>query len=158
MRQGYYWPTMKYDAIDFVCKCESCQLHSNMNHRPHTDLRALQSPWPFAQWGLDILGPFPLAPGQRKFLIVGIDYFIKWVEAVLLVRITEQNATEFLRQSIVCRFGVPECIMTDNGTQFTGRRFTKYCASLRINLVHTSVACPQANGQVEVTNRTICQG
>ncbi|GMH25591.1 hypothetical protein Nepgr_027434 [Nepenthes gracilis] len=158
MRQGYYWPTMKYDAVDFVRKCENCQVHGNLNRQPHTELRALQSPWPFAQWGLDILGPLPIAAGQRKFLMVGIDYFTKWVEATPLARITEQNATEFLRQSIVCRYGVPECVITDNGTQFTGKRFSRYCARLRINLIHTSVAYPQANGQVEVTNRTILHG
>ncbi|GMH01827.1 hypothetical protein Nepgr_003666 [Nepenthes gracilis] len=91
----------------------------------HTELHYLQSPWPFAQWGLDILGPLPMAAGQRKFLIVGIDYFTKWVEAVPLAKITEQNATKFLRQGIVCRFGIPEVVVTNNGTQFTGKRFTK---------------------------------
>ena len=49
------------------------------------------SPWPFAQWGLDIMGPFPIAMRQLKFLIVGIDNFTKWVEAETLATITEKN-------------------------------------------------------------------
>ncbi|GMH07488.1 hypothetical protein Nepgr_009328 [Nepenthes gracilis] len=149
---------MKRDAVEFVRRCESCQVHGNVTHQPHTELHYLQSPWPFAQWGLDILGPLPMAGGQRKFLIVSIDYFTKWVEAVPLAKITEQNAMEFLRQGIVCCFGIPEVVVTDNGTQFTEKRFTKYCRDLRIKLVHTSVAHPQANGQVEVTNRTLLHG
>ncbi|GMH19405.1 hypothetical protein Nepgr_021246 [Nepenthes gracilis] len=155
---GYYWPSMKKDALEFVKKCESCQLHGNLHHQPSADLKFLQAPWSFAQWGLDILGPCLIATGQRKFIIAGIDYFTKWVEAAPLAKITEHNALEFLRQSIVCRFGVPEVVVTDNGTQFSGKRFTKYCTSLGIKLVHTSVAYPQANGQVEVTNRTLLHG
>ena len=52
--------------------------------------------WPFAQWGLDILGLFPIGTRQMKFLVVGIDYFTKWVEAELVGRITEQNVRNFI--------------------------------------------------------------
>ena len=52
--------------------------------------------WPFAQWGLDILGPFLVVTRQMKFLVVGIDYFTKWVEAELLVNITQQNVKNFV--------------------------------------------------------------
>ena len=56
----------------------------------------MMAPWPFAQWGLDILGPFPTGTRQMKFLVVGIDYFIKWVEAEPLVKITQQNVKNFV--------------------------------------------------------------
>ena len=55
----------------------------------------MMAPWPFAQWGLDILGPFPLGTRQMKFLVVGIDYFTKWVEAEPLAKITQQNVKNF---------------------------------------------------------------
>ena len=51
----------------------------------------MTAPWPFAQWGLDIMGPFPMAIRQLKFLVVGIDYFIKWIEAEALTTITKKN-------------------------------------------------------------------
>ncbi|GMH08560.1 hypothetical protein Nepgr_010400 [Nepenthes gracilis] len=79
-----YWPTLKRDAMEFVRKCESYQVHGSMMHLPCIELRSLQSPWPFAQWGLNILRPLPLASGQREFLIVEIDYFTKWIKAVPL--------------------------------------------------------------------------
>ncbi|GMH07793.1 hypothetical protein Nepgr_009633 [Nepenthes gracilis] len=82
---------------NLALKIIRCQVHGTMAHLPHTELHSLQSPWLFAQWGLDVLGPMPLASGQRKFLIVGIDYFTKWVEVAPLRKIIEQNATEFLR-------------------------------------------------------------
>ena len=71
--------------------------------------------WPFAQWGLDILGPFPTGTRQMKFLVVGIDYFTKWVEAEPLAKITQQNVKNFVWKNIVCRFEVPRVLVSDNG-------------------------------------------
>jgi hypothetical protein len=82
--------------------------------------------WPFAVWGVDILGPFPRAVGGYRFLFVAIDKFTKWPEATPVVNITQGAAVAFLK-SIVYRIGVPSCIITDNGTQFTSRIFEEYC-------------------------------
>ncbi|KAI0489255.1 hypothetical protein KFK09_029097 [Dendrobium nobile] len=158
LRQGFYWPTIKQDALEFTKKCNNCQLHSNLTHLPATELSTFQSPWPFAQWGIDIMEPFPIATRQRKFIILAVDYFTKWVEAETLAKITEANAKQFVWKNIICRFGIPAKIITDNGTQFTGKIFTTFCKDLHIQLVHTAVAHPQANGQTEVTNRTILKG
>ena len=75
----------------------------------------MTAPWPFAQWGLDILGPFLVGTRQMKFLVVGIDYFTKWVEAELLASITQQNVKNFVWKNIVCRFGVPKVLVSDHG-------------------------------------------
>ena len=111
-----------------------------------------------AQWGMDILGPFPMASGQWKFLLVAIDYFTKWVEAESLTKITEAKVQNFVWKSIVCRFGLPRTLITDNGRQFTGAGFAEFCEDLNISHNFTSVAHPQANGEAEVTNRTLLQG
>ncbi|KAL0401635.1 UNVERIFIED_CONTAM: hypothetical protein Slati_4193400 [Sesamum latifolium] len=95
LRAGYFWPTMKQDAIRLASKCERCQKHSSLIHQPAEPLTTMLSPCPFMQWGMDIVGPFPLAVGQRKFLLVAIDYFTKWVEAEPLARITEGEAEEY---------------------------------------------------------------
>ena len=79
--QGYYWPTMKSDAADYVKKCDSCQRMSLILKSSVQDLVSITSPWPFAQWGIDIVGPLPTAPAQKKLLLVATDYFSKWIEA-----------------------------------------------------------------------------
>jgi transposase InsO family protein len=78
--------------------------------------------WPFAVWGVDILGPFPRAIGGYRYLFVAIDKFTKLLEATSVVNITQGAAVAFLK-SIVYRFRVPNCIITDHGTQFTSRIF-----------------------------------
>ncbi|KAL0313279.1 UNVERIFIED_CONTAM: hypothetical protein Sradi_5727200 [Sesamum radiatum] len=77
LRAGYFWPTMRQDAIPLVSKCERCQKHSSLIHQQAESLTTMLSPCPFMQWGMDIVGPFPLAAGQSKFLLVAIDYFTK---------------------------------------------------------------------------------
>ena len=91
IRAGYYWPTMMKDAQAYVQSCDKCQRFSNFIRQPSEELTPMTAPWPFAQWGLDIMGPFPTAIWQLKFLVVGIDYFTKWVEAEALATITEKN-------------------------------------------------------------------
>ena len=91
IRAGYYWPTMLKDAQAYVKTCNKCQRFSNLIRQPSEELTPMTAPWPFAQWGLDIMGPFPTAVRQLKFLVVGIDYFTKWVEAEALAIITKKN-------------------------------------------------------------------
>jgi hypothetical protein len=113
--------------------------------------------WPFAVWGVDILGPFPRAVGGYRFLFVAIYKFIKWSEATPMVSITQGAAVAFLN-SIVCRFGVPSHIITDNGTQFKSRLFQEYCEGIGTQLCFTSVSHPRSNDQAERANTEILRG
>lgn len=144
--------------MQYVQKCRNCQLHGPLIHQPGEEMTVITSPCPFSQWGIDIVGPFPLAPGSRKFLIVAIDYFSKWVEVEALRTITDTEVMKFLWQNIFCRYGVPRDLISDNGTQFNSKRIQRWCLDMKITQRFTSVAHPQANGQVEVTNRTIVEG
>ena len=120
-------------------------------------MTSMSSPWPFYQWGIDLVGPFPEAPGRVKFLVVAIDYFTKWVEAAPLATITGKKILKFVWSKIVCRFGIPGLIVSDNGKQFADNPFRDWCNELNLKQKFTSVAHPQANGQIEVTNRILLQ-
>ncbi|XP_074337007.1 uncharacterized protein LOC141674184 [Apium graveolens] len=107
---------------------------------------------------MDILGPFSMASGQRKFIVVAIDYFTKWIEDKALVKITTKKITQFLWENVIRRYGIPCVLVTDNGKQFDNAEFREYCDDTSIELRFTSVAHPQANKQVEVANRIILDG
>ncbi|XP_065621860.1 uncharacterized protein LOC136064257 [Quercus suber] len=115
MRAGYFWPTMQDDASRFVKKCDKCQRFGNIQQLPSEKLTTITSPWPFAQWGIDIIGPLPQGKGQVKFLLVAIDYFTKWVEAEALATITETRIQGFVWKNIICRFEIPRTIISDYG-------------------------------------------
>ena len=94
--QGYWWPNMQREALEYVRKCDQCQRFASSIHQPGGILNPLSSPWPFAQWGLDIVGPFPKVVGNKKYLLVGIDYFTKWVKAEPLANIKDMDAKRFV--------------------------------------------------------------
>ncbi|KAL5544478.1 hypothetical protein UlMin_008262 [Ulmus minor] len=92
---------------------------------------------------------------KMKFAIVAIDYYTKWVEAESLQEITEARTTGFIWRNIICRFGIPHSLVSDNGTQFDSAGLKKLCSDLGIHKHFSSVAHPQSNGQVEAVNKTI---
>nr|KYP51938.1 Pol polyprotein [Cajanus cajan]KYP51944.1 Pol polyprotein [Cajanus cajan] len=104
---------------------------------------------------MDILGPFPLAKDQLKFLLVAIDYFTKWMDACPLAKIMVENVQKFTWKSIICRFGIPHSLVTDNGRQFIAHNFEDFLRELVIKHLPTSVEHPQTNGQAEAANKVI---
>ena len=101
------------------------------------------------------MGPFPMALRQLKFLVVGIEYFTKWVEAEPLATITEKSICTFVWRNIICRYGIPRVLISDNGKQFNNSAFKNFYSELGIKNHYSSPAHPQAKGQVKVTNRTL---
>ncbi|XP_052297264.1 uncharacterized protein LOC127902396 [Citrus sinensis] len=77
LRQGYFWPTMHQDAQEKTRSCVSCQSFANFPSQPPEKLTSMVSPWPFAQWGIDLIGPLPKGRGAATHAIVAIDYFTK---------------------------------------------------------------------------------
>ncbi|XP_022858502.1 uncharacterized protein LOC111379372 [Olea europaea var. sylvestris] len=153
IRYGYYWPTMKKDASEYVKRCDRCQRFGNVIHSPAEDLTNINCSAPFEQWGVDILGPFPVARGQLKFVAVAVEYFTKWAEAEPLTTISEPKLRAFTWRSIICRFGIPKVLITNNDRQFDNQQFRDFCSNLGIDHCLTSVSHPQSNGLAEVTNR-----
>src|SRR5436853_5942734 len=104
-----------------------------------------------------MVGPLQRAPGGYTHLFIAIDKFTKWIEHKPVATITAAKAKEFF-QDIVVRFGVPNRIIKDNGTQFTGSKFKDWCEELGIKICYASVAHPQSNGQVKRANGLVLQG
>ena len=107
---------------------------------------------------LDIVGPFPKAVGNKRYLLVGTDYFTKWVEAEPLANIRDVDAKRFVWKNIVTRFGVPHALNSDNGLQFDSKTFRSYCGELGITNRYSTPAYPQGNGQAEAVNKVIVNG
>ena len=126
-----------------------------MQHVPTEHLTNISSLWPFSTWGIDIVVPLSQGKKQVKFLVVAIDYFTKWVEAEPLAVIIEAKIQHFFWKNIVCRFGFPRVIISDNGRQFDNNKFWDFCRELGIKNHYSSPGHPQANGQTEVINRTL---
>ena len=132
MQTGYFWPTMQMDAVELMKKCDKCQRYGNVQRLLAERLTTTASSWPFAQWGINIVGPQPQGKGQIKFLLVAIDYFTKLVEVKVLATITEARIWSFVWKNIICRFRIPLTIISDNGSQFDSQGFRDFYSNLGI--------------------------
>jgi ribonuclease HI len=124
--QGFYWPTAVADATRIVRSCRGCQFYARQTHLPAQALQTIPITWPYAVWGLDLVGPLQKAPGGFSHLLVTIDKFSKWIEVRPLTSIRSEQAVAFFT-NVIHRFGVPNSIITDSGTQFTGKKFLDFC-------------------------------
>ena len=149
---------MQKEAQEYVKKCDQCQRFAPNVHQPGGVLNLLSSPWPFAQWGLDIVGSFPKATGNKRYLLVDTNYFTKWVEAEPLANIRDVNTKKFVWKNIVTRFEVPHTLISDNGLQFDSKSFKRYYCDLGITNRYSRPTYPQGNGQAETVNKVIVNG
>ena len=122
IRVGYCWPIMQIDTQSNVKECDKFQRFNNIIRQPSEQFIPMNAPWPITQWGLDIMGPFPMAIQQLKFLVLGIDYFTKWVKVEPLATIIEKNVGNFIWKRIICRLGIPESSSLIMGNNLTTTR------------------------------------
>ncbi|CAL9019486.1 unnamed protein product [Prunus brigantina] len=152
---GYYWPTMKNDAYNFVKRCHTCQVHANLSHKPPTLLQDMRTPWLFHTWGLDLIGTIHPPSDGYIWILTATEYFTKWIEAIPLRKATGAAIANFIREYIVCRFGISYKIATDNGTQFVNKQVSSTLIGYGIKHRRSTPYYPQGNGQAEATNKTL---
>ncbi|XP_070049577.1 uncharacterized protein [Nicotiana tomentosiformis] len=135
LRARYYWMTMERDCI-----------------RLHT----MFAPWPFVAWGIDVTGPIePAASNGHRFILVAIDYFTKWVEAVTFKSVTKKAVVDFVHSNIICRFRIPKVIITDNAANLNSHLMKEVCQQFKLMHRNSTSYRPKANGAVEVAKKNI---
>jgi hypothetical protein len=150
-RRAFYWPTALGDAEEHVRRCQGCQYFAKQQHVPAYKLVTIPPTWPFACWGLDMIGPLPTAPGRFNRVLVAIDKFAKWIEVKPVTFPKADRVLDFLDE-LVHRYRLPHCIITDPGSNFNNHQFWEYCENSKIDVRYVSVVHPRANGQVERAN------
>ena len=155
LRMGYYWTSLFKDAKKYVRACNICQRMGQPNHRDEMPLNPQVILEPFERWALDFEGPINPPSNQRVCILVCTDYMTKWVEAKELIKANEESVLTFLFEEIFVRFGVPRELLIDGGPPFNSHGFKATLQKYHINHKMTTPYHPQANCQVESTNKVI---
>jgi hypothetical protein len=95
IRQGFYWPTIICTANRVTRSCKACQKFSPRARAPLQFTKLIAHTWPLQRWGLDIVGPLPMAQGNLKFTFVAVEYFTKWTEGRAISTITAKTTQKF---------------------------------------------------------------
>ncbi|XP_062103284.1 uncharacterized protein LOC133814324 [Humulus lupulus] len=99
---GYYWQYMMTEVRDYAKKCDRCQRFAPTIHQPAQILHSTIAPWPFAKWGLDVVGEFPRVTGGKRYTLLATKYFTKWVVAEAYVTVSKTDTMSFIWKHIIC--------------------------------------------------------
>ena len=155
LRVGYFWPSLFKDCILAVRKCHACQIYDRKMRAPPAPLHPIITVDPVAKWGIDYMICNPHSAGGHTSIIVAVDYFTKWAEAIPTYNNTGQTAALFLFNHIITRFGVPQSIVTDHGSHFRDHMMVELTSKLGLRHENSTPYYPQANGQVEAINKVL---
>ncbi|RDX72203.1 Retrovirus-related Pol polyprotein, partial [Mucuna pruriens] len=147
---------MEADCCQHVRRCMKCQMYADHIKIAPTTLQNLTSPWPFSMWGIDMIGPIePKASNGHRFILMAIDYSTKWVEAESYASVSRNVVSRFIKRNLVCRYGIPADIITDNDTNLNNKVITELCEKFQIRHRNSTPYQPQMNGAVEAANKNI---
>ncbi|WJZ90962.1 hypothetical protein VitviT2T_010076 [Vitis vinifera] len=154
IQSGFWWPSFFKDAHSMCKGCDRCQRLGKLTRRNMMPLNPILIVDIFDVWGIDFMGPFPMSFGH-SYILVGVDYVSKWVEAIPCRSNDHNVVLKFLKDNIFARFGVPKAIISDGGTHFCNKPFETLLAKYGVKHKVATPYHPQTSGQVELANREI---
>ena len=157
IRQRYYWSGQTADIRTWCEKCTVCGARKMPPKRTKGPLQQMAVGAPMERIAIDVVGPLPESKSGNKVIVVVVDYFTKWVEAFALPIQEAELVTERLVENVICRFGVPHEIHSDQGRNFESRVFQETCRLMGIMKTRTTPFNPKSDGLVERMNRTLVQ-
>ncbi|XP_058764942.1 uncharacterized protein LOC131638400 isoform X1 [Vicia villosa] len=154
LQLGFWWPTLFKDAYHHVASCDSCQRTGGIGKREEMPLQSVLEVEVFDCWGIDFVGPFPSSM-SNEYILVGVDYVSKWVEAIASPKADGKTVIKFLKRNIFSRFGTPRVLISDGGSHFWNAPLENVLEQYGVKHKIATPYHPQTNGQVERTNREI---
>lgn len=155
IRKNYYWATCKRDVEDWCASCRICISRKGPSGKGKSPLQVYNVGAPFERIQVDILGPLPVSQSGNKYLLVVVDCFTKWPEALPLKNKRAITIAEALVNQIFSRHGIPLELHTDQGRNFESQLVGELSSILGVKKTRTTALHPQSDGQVERQHRTI---
>src|ERR1044071_2986090 len=146
---------MRQDIEEYYRSCDDCQRRGPP--KKNNFLHPIVSSKPFDHWGIDIIGFLPTSPQRNRYIVVATDYFTRWPEAKPLKRADAASVAKFIYEGIICRFGTPTILQSDQGSHVGNELVQNLTNQFRIKHPLASPYRPQTNGLVERFNKTLCE-
>ena len=154
LQAGFYWPSLFKDAYTICKQCDKCQRLGKISRRHMMPLNPILVIELCDVWGIDFMRPFPTSFGYT-YILVGVDYVSKWVEAVPCRAADHKTVLKFLKENIFSRFGVLKAIISYRGSHFYNKPFENLLSKYGVKHKVATPYHPQTSGEVELANREI---
>ena len=152
--QRFVWPSMKKEIKEMVRTCYHCQVAKVTKHN-HSALKSISNDvQKFGEVNIDIVGPLPSNKGY-SYLFTMIDRFTRWPEVVPIMDIRAETIANAFMMGWVARFGAPEAVVTDRGSQFESSLFNKVLETIGCTRKRTTSYNPRSNGLIERFHRSL---
>ena len=155
MRQRFYWPNLQNDVRLYVAGCEKCVTRKSPIPTRKAPMQITRSGFPMERIGIDILGQLPETGNGNKYILVVSDYYTKWTESFAMSNMEASTVAKILVEEVIARYGVPNSIHSDQGSQFEASLFSQMCELLQIGKTRTTPYHPKSDGMVERFNKTL---
>ncbi|KAL4083593.1 hypothetical protein QTP88_028909 [Uroleucon formosanum] len=158
IKTQFNWRGLKEDVIEYIKNCESCQKGKVANKKVKQPMLITStSSEPFEKIFLDIVGPLVTTLSGNTYILTLQDDLTKYSMGIALPNHQANTIAEAFVTNFVCTHGIPQTILTDQGTDFLSKIFTEVCKLLQINKINTSPFHPQTNGSLERSHRTLTE-
>ena len=154
LQAGFYWPSLFKDVYTICKQCDKWQRLGKIYRHHMMPLNPILVVELFDIWGIDFIGPFPTS-FIHTYILVGVDYVSKWVEAVPCRAVDHKVVLTFLKENIFSRFGVPKAIISDEGSHFCNKSFENLLSKYGVKHKVATPYHPQTSGRLELANREI---
>ena len=155
VKTRFYWPGYEADVEKWIKCCDQCQKRNPPQPSVPAPLGTIQATRPFERISWDIMGPLPVTPRGNQYILVVTDIFTKWIEAFSLADTTAVTLAKVLVDEVICRYGVPTHLHSDQGANLCSAVIHELSHLLGIHTTRSSAYHPEGNGQVERCNRTL---
>lgn len=155
IRRYYFWPNLVFDVKNYINSCEVCKStkHPNFTMRPPIGDTGMTHRF-FQRLYVDFIGPYPRSRTGNIGIFIVLDHFSKFCFLRPVKKFTADAVIKYLEEDLFHTYGVPESIISDNGTQFKGKKFNELLDGYKVNHIYTAVHSPQANSSERV-NRSV---
>ena len=155
VKNKYYWIGCSKDVKIWIRQCPQCQKRKPPNPKRRAQLTQVPVGAPMERLAVDVMGPLPRSDKGNRYVLVVCDYFTKWTEAFAMPNQEAETVAQILVKEVICRFGVPYSLHSDQGTNFESTLFQQVCQILGIHKTRTTAYHPQSDGLVERFNRPL---
>ena len=155
MRQKYYWHGLQNDVRLYIAGCDACCTRKRPLKKKQAPMQIVKSGIPVERLAIDILGELPETEEGNRYILVVSDYLSKWTEVFPMRNMEAETVTRIVVEEVICRFGVPNYIHSDQGKQFESRIFQEMCRLLGITKTRTTAYHIQSDGMIERFNGSV---
>jgi hypothetical protein len=158
MKRFTTWPGMKQAIAPYIRQCDTCQKNKITQNKTKMPMKITTTPdvvW--EKCALDIVGPLTPTMEGNKYVLTFQDELSKYTLAIPIQQQDAATVAKAFVEGVVLKFGIPQVILTDQGSNFLSEVFSNVCKLLKIKKIRTTAYCPQSNGALERTHRVLVE-